>query len=80
MIPKKDKFVSFHTAYDGAARSGICDPSFNYQLGSPQVDLISSVEFLLLSAFVQDGYIVSSPDYEGPDAAFGAGRLSGMAL
>lgn len=77
---KKDRFVSFHTAYDGAARSGICDPSYNYRLLAPQIDLISSVEFLLLQAFVLDGNIVSSPDYEGPDAAFGAGRLAGTGV
>ncbi|KXT06863.1 hypothetical protein AC578_7149 [Pseudocercospora eumusae] len=73
---KKDRFVSFHTAYDGSAP--ICDPSYNYQLGAAQVDLISDVEFLLLQSFLASGYIVSSPDYEGSDAAFGAGRLAGM--
>jgi pimeloyl-ACP methyl ester carboxylesterase len=77
---KKDRFVSFHTAYDGAARDGKCDPSFSYQLLSPQVNIISTAEFFLLQAFVADGNIVSSPDYEGPDAAFGAGRLAGMSV
>lgn len=80
LLAKKDRFVSFHTAYDGAARSGICNPSYNYRLLAPQIDLISSVEFLLLQAFVLDGNIVSSPDYEGPDAAFGAGRLAGTGV
>lgn len=80
LVAKDDRFVSFHTAYDGAARSGVCDPSYSYQLGTPQIDLISSVEVLLLQAFVLDGYIVSSPDYEGPDAAFGAGRLAGTGV
>ncbi|EME38255.1 hypothetical protein DOTSEDRAFT_75726 [Dothistroma septosporum NZE10] len=74
---KTDRFVSFHTAYDGSAT--ICDPSYNYQLGAIQADLISDVEFLLLEGFLLSGYIVSSPDYEGPEAAFGAGRLAGMA-
>ena len=68
--------MSFHTAYDGAAP--ICDPSYNYQLLAAQVDLISDVEFLLAEAFLLSGYIVSAPDYEGTDAAFGAGRLAGM--
>ena len=77
---KTDRFVSFHTAYDGAARSGVCDPSYNYRLLAPQIDLISSFEFLLLQAFILDGNIVSSPDYEGPDAAFGAGRLAGTGV
>jgi pimeloyl-ACP methyl ester carboxylesterase len=73
-----DRFVSFQTAYDGSAT--ICDPSYNYQFLSAQVDLISDVEFLLLEAFLLSGYVVSSPDYEGPDAAFSAGRLSGMGV
>ncbi|KAF2160353.1 hypothetical protein M409DRAFT_70514 [Zasmidium cellare ATCC 36951] len=77
---KTDRFVSFHTAYDGSSRDGKCDPSYNYQLGAPQEDIISSVEFLLLQAFLIDGYIVSAPDYEGPDAAFGAGRLEGTGV
>nr|OQO26845.1 hypothetical protein B0A51_07805 [Rachicladosporium sp. CCFEE 5018] len=72
-----DRFVSFQTAYDGAARSGVCDPSYNYLLGSPQIDLISSAEYFLLQSYLQSGYIVSSADYEGPDATFGAGRLAG---
>ncbi|KAK5999353.1 hypothetical protein QM012_005571 [Aureobasidium pullulans] len=80
LSPKQDSFVSFHTAYDGSAVTGACDPSFNYQLLAPQVDLISSVEFFLLQAYLMEGYIVQSPDYEGPDAAFGAGRLSGMGV
>lgn len=71
-----DRFVSFHTAYDGS--STICDPSYNYQLGAPQVDLISSFEMLLLQGYLLAGYIVSSPDYEGPEAAFPVGRLEGM--
>lgn len=80
LVAKRDRFVSFHTAYDGAARSGICDPSYGYRFLAPQASLISSVEFLLLQAFVLDGHIVSSPDYEGPDAAFGAGRVAGMGV
>lgn len=77
---KTDRFVSFHTAYDGASRTGSCDPSYNYRFLAKQYDLISSVEMLALRAFVHDGNIVSSPDYEGPDAAFGAGRLAGTGV
>lgn len=80
LVAKNDRFVSFQTAYDGAARSGVCDPSYNYRLFAPQIDLISSVEFLLLQAFILDGNIVSASDYEGPDAAFGAGRLAGTGV
>ena len=76
--PKTDRFVSFATAYDSSAT--ICDPSYNYQLGAAQTDIISSAEQLLLQAYLLLGYIVASPDYEGPDAAFGAGRLAGMGV
>ncbi|EFY96079.1 fungal-bacterial lipase domain protein [Metarhizium robertsii] len=78
LFPKKDRFVSFHTAYDSSA--SICNPSYNYQLGALQVDLISSAEFLLLQTYLLSGYIVASPDYEGPDAAFSPGRLEGMGV
>lgn len=29
LAPMADRFVSFHTAYDGASRDGKCDPSYN---------------------------------------------------
>lgn len=76
--PKTDRFVSFATAYDSSA--SICDPSYNYQLGAAQTDLISSAEQLLLQSYLLLGYIVASPDYEGPDAAFGPGRLAGIGI
>lgn len=76
--PKKDRFVSFHTAYDSSAT--ICNPSYNYQLFAAQTDIISSAEQLLLQAYLTLGYIVASPDYEGPEAAFGPGHLEGMGV
>lgn len=76
--PKTDRFISFHTAYDSSA--SICDPSYNYQLGAAQTDIISSAEQLILQSYLLLGYIVASPDYEGPDAAFGPGRLAGMGV
>ncbi|EMC95418.1 hypothetical protein BAUCODRAFT_35405 [Baudoinia panamericana UAMH 10762] len=75
-----DRFISLQCPYDGAAKSGCCQPSYNYRLFAPQDDIINSVDFLSLQALLMDGYIVSSPDYEGPDSAFGAGRLCGMAV
>lgn len=74
--PKTDRFISFQTAYDSS--SSICNPSYNYQLGAAQTDIISSAEQLILQIYLLLGYIVASPDYEGPDAAFGPGRLAGM--
>ncbi|KAL4905081.1 hypothetical protein BDW74DRAFT_185194 [Aspergillus multicolor] len=76
--PLTDRFVSFHTAYDSA--SVTCEPSYQYQLGVIQTDLISTFEFLFLQRHLLHGYIVSAPDHEGPDAGLGAGRLAGMAV
>lgn len=77
-FPKKDRFVSFHTAYDSSAT--ICNPSYIYQWGAPPADIIASAEMLLIEAYLISGYIVVSPDYEGPDAAFSPGRLEGMGV
>ncbi|KAJ5835617.1 Lipase secreted [Penicillium robsamsonii] len=75
---KLDRFVSFATAYDSSATK--CQPSYGYQLGAPQNSLISSVELLIIEIYLALGYTVASPDYEGPDAAFGPGRLAGMGV
>jgi len=73
----KDRFISFHTAYDGSAPR--CAPSYTYQQGAQTSDLITEFELLFLDSFLASGYITSVPDYEGEDAAFTAGRLAGMA-
>jgi len=74
-----DRFVSFHTAYDSGSSS--CDPSYDYQRGRKNTtDLITSYEELFLQVFLKKGFIVSAPDYEGPEAAFSVGRLEGMAV
>lgn len=78
LFPKTDRFVSFQTAYDSSA--AMCNPSYNYQLGAVQTDLISAAEMFILQAYLLSGYIVASPDYEGPDAAFSPGRLEGMGV
>ena len=77
-FPKTDRFVSFHTAYDSSAT--VCNPSYTYQWGAPPNDLITSAEMLLMQAYLLSGYIVVSPDYEGPDAAFTPGHLEGMGV
>lgn len=77
-LPKTDRFISFHTAYDSSAT--ICNPSYNYELGAPPTDLIASAEQLILQSYLLLGYIVASPDYEGPDAAFSPGHLEGMGV
>lgn len=75
---KSDRFVSFATAYDSSAVK--CNPSYAYRLGASQDSLVASAEVLIIEAYLLLGYTVASPDYEGPDAAFGPGRLAGMGV
>ncbi|KAJ5595191.1 uncharacterized protein N7459_001399 [Penicillium hispanicum] len=75
---KTDRFISYHTAYDSSSTS--CDPSYTYQIGGSQSDVVSSLELLIIQAYLTLGYIVASPDYEGPDAAFSPGHLEGMGV
>ncbi|OAA60026.1 Lipase, secreted [Cordyceps fumosorosea ARSEF 2679] len=78
LFAKSDRFIAFNTAYDSSA--SICNPSYGYQLGAPPLDLIAQAEFLIIQAYLLLGYTVASSDYEGPDVAFSAGRLSGMGV
>ncbi|GAM85454.1 hypothetical protein ANO11243_034610 [Dothideomycetidae sp. 11243] len=74
-----DRFVSYATAYDSSATQ--CDPSYAYRLGSDSsTNKDTDLEFLIIEGYLLQGYVVSSPDYEGPDAAFGPGHLSGMGV
>ena len=75
LFAKNDRFVSFQTAYDSGNTK--CQPSYSYQLGSLPYDLITNLEQLTMQAYLLSGYIVSSSDYEGPDAAFTPGHLEG---
>jgi acetyl esterase/lipase len=70
---KTDRYISYHTAYDSSAP--LCNPSYVFQYGSQQWGLIASLEKFLMEIYLFLGYIVVSPDYEGPDAAFAVGRL-----
>ncbi|OAA37545.1 Lipase, secreted [Beauveria brongniartii RCEF 3172] len=81
LLGKKDRFVTWSTAYDSAATQ--CNPSYSYRLGSsivPSISTTNGIEQLIIELYLLKGYIVSSPDYEGPDAAFTAGRLAGMGV
>lgn len=78
LFAQKDKFVSFQTAEDSGSQQ--CAPSFTYQLGAEQTNAIVSAEFLEIQAYLASGYIVASPDYEGPDSAFAPGRFEGASV
>ncbi|MCO5549599.1 hypothetical protein L7F22_003071 [Adiantum nelumboides] len=75
---KTDKFVSFHTAEDSNGPQ--CAPSYTYRVGADQESAIVTAENLIIQTYLFQGYIVSSPDYEGPDGAFGAGKLAGTGV
>ncbi|KAK3196468.1 hypothetical protein K4F52_000350 [Lecanicillium sp. MT-2017a] len=78
LFAKRDRFVAFNTAYDSSSID--CSPSYAYQLGSFSTDAVASLEFLVIQAYLASGYVVASSDYEGPDAAFSPGYLSGMGV
>lgn len=75
---KTDRVVTFNTAYDSSNIK--CNPSYGYQLGGTQEDLILQLEYLVIQAYLLSGYTVASSDYEGPEAAFSPGRLSGRGV
>lgn len=75
---KLDKFITFQTAEDSVPLK--CSPSYILQLGANQNGSIIEIENLFIQTYLIQGYIVNSPDYEGPDGAFTAGRLSGRGV
>lgn len=72
------KLLSYQVEID-APYSG-CFPSYALQMGGSYVDNVSAQygELWYISA-LEKGWVVSSPDHEGPNAAFGAGILGGHA-
>lgn len=78
LFAKKDRFVTYNIAYDSSSPQ--CNPSHAFPLGSNPTTAIAAAEFLLIQVYLLSGYVVSSPDYEGPDAAFTPGYLSGMGV
>ncbi|RMJ24162.1 secretory lipase [Aspergillus sp. HF37] len=74
-FPMDDRWISFHTAYDSSSPK--CSPSNIYRAGGETKNVIVAAEMLIIEAYLILGYVVASPDYEGPDAAFAAGHLEG---
>lgn len=77
-FPMDDRWISFHTAYDSSSPK--CSPSNIYRAGGETKNVIVAAEMLIIEAYLILGYVVASPDYEGPDAAFAAGHLEGMGV
>ncbi|WFD31998.1 hypothetical protein MSPP1_003040 [Malassezia sp. CBS 17886] len=73
---KKDQLVSYQTYIDAAGVQ--CAPSYNLRLGSELgTDLAFQYQSLLMQTLLQRGHIVTVPDYQGLNEAFGAGRREG---
>lgn len=78
--PSKDKVVIHNTVEDASAYK--CSPSASLH-HSKFVNLegpIARFELLLVTVYLNAGWTVLVPDYEGPMAAFGVGPLSGHAV
>lgn len=56
-----------------------CAPSYGIQFKADPEAIVAQAEFLLMASALNKGWIVVTPDYEGPDSAFLAGRLAGRA-
>lgn len=70
------KLVSYQVAEDSVNLN--CSPSYNFQLSFSSEGSNTQAEFLLIESLLNEGLIVSSPDHEGPNSAFGAGLLAGQ--
>lgn len=57
-----------------------CPASYSFQYGASMLTVVAQVEMYLIQIALNQGWWVNTPDYEGPEAAFTAGRLSGHAV
>lgn len=76
--PRTNKLVMILPYED--ANSPACAPSFKIQLGAPlELNPIQSVEELMWTSVLNDGWIATIPDHEGPLSAFASGMVEGHA-
>ncbi|KAB8356598.1 hypothetical protein FH972_024180 [Carpinus fangiana] len=67
------RLLSYQTAYDQADNN--CAPSYTLQVGAN----MTSAEIVVIAAALNQGWYVNTPDYEGLNASFTAGVISGQA-
>lgn len=75
---KTDRFINYQTAQDSIPLK--CAPSYILRFGANQKGSFITLENLFIQTYLVQGYIVNSPDYEGPEGAFSAGHLEGMGV
>ncbi len=72
------KLLSYQIAEDASWIN--CAPSYILQsIQNPLNGITGNVEMILIIAALKQGWIVNTPDYEGPNAAFSSGIQSGQA-
>lgn len=74
------KVLSYQVAEDAANIN--CAPSYAFQLEHADPDMgtmVTEAELLLVEAGLEQGWVVISPDFLGPNGAFLANELSGKA-
>ncbi|KAI3403946.2 PMC1 [Candida oxycetoniae] len=71
------KLVSYQTFEDSAKLD--CSPSYAIQYGSDITTILTQFEMYYISALLDQGYYVVTPDYEGPKSAFTVGVQAGRA-
>jgi hypothetical protein len=82
MVPENasyDKVVSYQVAEDSGGQIN-CAPSYTLQTGSQALYAgTGNVEMLLIIGALNEGWIVNSPDWEGPNSTFIEGFQAGQA-
>jgi hypothetical protein len=76
IVPEVVDYLSFYDAL-GAQ----CDPSYTLQGGNPGSanEEQAEAEEAFIATYLADGFIVTIPDFEGPDLEWTAGYLAGYA-
>lgn len=73
---KKDKLVNMNVYVD--SNGAQCAPSYVLQRNAKlATDPVLNYQQVLFSTILDEGYILTLPDYEGPKRTFAAGRLEG---
>jgi len=82
LVPKNadpKKLLSYQVAEDSGGEIN-CAPSYTLQTGSDSVYAgTGGIEAALIAAALNQGWIVNSPDWEGPKSTFIAGKQAGYA-
>ena len=75
---RPDELVVFGSYPD--TPSNRCDPSYTLQYGSNMSNVLVTMSTLQVTVLLEQGWIVTVPDQEGPTHAFSVGPLEGRML